>query len=54
MAYAMQLYCFLDRTDGISFVYLSNALLLYYGIAEVIIVMFKDGKSQYRMDFKRH
>ena len=37
-----------------SFVYLSNVLLVYYGIAEVIIVTVIDGKSQYRMDFKKY
>jgi len=37
---------------GISFVYLSNDLLVYYRIAEVIIVMVIYRKSEYRMDFK--
>ena len=49
MAYAVSLYGLLDRTACISFVYLSNALLVYYRIAEVITVTVIGGKSGYRM-----
>jgi len=45
---------FSDRTAGPSFVCLSNGLLVYYRIAEIIIVTVIDGKSRYRMDFKKH
>jgi len=54
MTYVLQLYCFFWTDCGISFVYLSNALLVYYKIAEIMIVMVIVGKFQYRMDFKKH
>ena len=52
MACANMSYCFFGQDCSISFVCLSNGLLVYYRSAEVVIVEAIDGKSQYRMDNK--